>query len=154
MKFSTADKCFFWLSSNIFVIFFIQRSCYWQCCFLAQWSSCWSELLIQNHSLCTWFTSVCLYLEKITFFKRCSSSVSWIFFFFFGYTVAVHWFISLFSVTSFPFYFPTPVKLSDTFIFFPVIKACCKQIKGWNLAFAPGDAEGEGCCFLWIWKAK
>lgn len=73
------------------------------------------------------------------FFKGCSSSVSCIFFFF----LIALWLrigFSLFSMTPFPFYFPAAVKLPDTFISFPVIKACCKQVKRWNAAFTPADA--------------
>lgn len=86
MKFSTADKDFYWLSGNIFRILYpkyISDPATGNADFLAQWSSCWNEFHIQNHKLCSCFTSVCLYLEKITFFRGCSSSVSWIFFFFF-----------------------------------------------------------------------
>lgn len=120
MKFSTADKDFCWLSGNIFRILYpkyISDPATGNAVFLAQWSSCWSEFHIQNHKLCSCFTSVCLYLEKITFFRGCSSSVSWIFFLYFWlYCGRALDSLSLFSMTSFPFYFPTSVKLSDAFL--------------------------------------
>lgn len=146
-KFCRAGECFCWLPNSIIIIlyskyrldcstgnadFFLLSAVMAAVNFILQITSFVLDLL---QFFCTW--------KNLLFKKGRSGLVGWIYFIFWLHCGCALNSFSLFSMTSFPFSFPTAVKLPDALISFPVLKAHCKQVKGWKAAFAPADT-GDG----------